>query len=134
MSLGILATLINEGKCPHTGHQLLKPETVKDMFKNQIPDFPDFARQPITSPRKSYSNDVPALYPVEGDPPQGWGLTMLLTNGGPTGRSKATGHWAGLPNLWWWADPEKGVAGFVCTQILPFGDMPVSAPLLSNSG
>jgi hypothetical protein len=31
----------------------------------------------------------------------------------------------GWPNLWWWADREKGVAGMVCTQILPFADVKV---------
>ena len=46
----------------------------------------------------------------------------MMSNGGVTGRSNSTAHWAGLANLWWWADREKGVAGLVCTQILPFAD------------
>lgn len=123
----ILGTLINEGQCPHSEHQLLKPETVKEMFTNQIPQFPDFGRAGIESARPSYSNDIPEIYPTQG--PQGWGLSMFLSkgdNGGPTGRSSATGHWVGLPNLAWWADPEKGVAGMVCSQVLPFGDAKVS--------
>jgi hypothetical protein len=33
--------------------------------------------------------------------------------------------WAGLANLWWWADRDNGVAGIVCTQILPFADAKV---------
>lgn len=49
----------------------------------------------------------------------------MLTNGGATGRSKSTVMWAGLPNLWWWADRENGIAGIVCTQILPFADAKV---------
>jgi hypothetical protein len=45
-----------------------------------------------------------------------------MINGGQTGRSDSTAWWAGLANLFWWADRENGVAGIVCTQILPFGD------------
>jgi hypothetical protein len=52
-------------------------------------------------------------------------LTFFLTNGGPSGRSKNTVQWAGLANLWWWADRDNGVAGIVCTQILPFADAKV---------
>jgi hypothetical protein len=100
-------------------------QTVDEMFKNQIPQFPNFSRQGIQAARPDFTNPVPELYPVAGDPPQGWGLTFMLSNGGPTGRSKGTGHWAGLPNLWWWADRENGVAGIVCSQIVPFGDMKV---------
>lgn len=41
----IIATLLNDGKHPKTGAQLLKKETVDEMFTNQIKEFPDFARQ-----------------------------------------------------------------------------------------
>jgi len=34
----VLAVLLNDGKSPTTGAQILKPETVKMMFENQIPD------------------------------------------------------------------------------------------------
>ncbi|KAF4497934.1 Beta-lactamase [Fusarium agapanthi] len=121
----VLAVLLNDGTCPKTGAKLLERQTVDEMFKNQIPQFPNFSRQGIQAASPELTNSVPELYPVAGDPPQGWGLTFMLSNGGPTGRSKGTVHWAGLPNLWWWADREKGVAGMVCSQILPFGDMKV---------
>jgi len=29
-----------------------------------------------------------------------------------------------LANLFWWCDREKGVAGMVASQILPFGGIP----------
>ncbi|PNP76703.1 hypothetical protein FNYG_10122 [Fusarium nygamai] len=121
----VLAVLLNDGTCPKTGAKLLEKQTVDEMFKNQIPQFPNFSRQGIQAARPDFTNPVPELYPVAGDPPQGWGLTFMLSNGGPTGRSKGTAHWAGLPNLWWWADRENGVAGIVCSQIVPFGDMKV---------
>jgi CubicO group peptidase (beta-lactamase class C family) len=41
----IISCLLNDGKHAKSGHQLLKPETVDEMFKNQIPEFPDFGRQ-----------------------------------------------------------------------------------------
>lgn len=105
-----------------TNAQLLKKETVDQMFTNQIPQFPDFGRQGIVAAKPDLTNPIPDIYPVQGKPPQGWGLTFMLSNGGPTGRSKGTGFWAGLPNCWWWCDREKGVGGIVCSQILPFGD------------
>ncbi|KAM4065839.1 beta-lactamase [Hirsutella rhossiliensis] len=93
----ILSVLLNNGICPRTGAKLLQPKT------------PDL------------TNPVPHLYPTEADLPQGWGLSFMLT-GGATGRSSATAYWAGLANLYWWADRENGIGGLVCTQILPFGD------------
>lgn len=47
---------------------------------------------------------------------------MLTLEEGATGRSKNTGHWAGIVNLFWWADREKGVGGMIAGQVLPFGD------------
>lgn len=41
---------------------------------------------------------------------------------GPTGRGANTAWWAGIVNLFWWCDREKGVAGMIAGQILPFGD------------
>ncbi|KAJ8111000.1 hypothetical protein ONZ43_g5731 [Nemania bipapillata] len=102
--------------------QLLRKETVDEMFKNSIPEFPNFARQGIPAAKPDLTNPLPELYPVPGNPPQGWGLTFMLSNGGATGRSTGTGFWAGLSNVWWWCDRENGVAGIVCTQILPFAN------------
>ncbi|CCT72767.1 related beta-lactamase [Fusarium fujikuroi] len=105
-----------------TGKQVLSKSIIDDMFTNQIPQFPNFARAGLQSARPDLTHEIPEFYPVPGNPPQGWGLTFLMSNGGATGRSTKTGHWAGLPNVWWWCDPETGVAGIVATQILPFGD------------
>ncbi|KAJ5805720.1 beta-lactamase/transpeptidase-like protein [Penicillium pulvis] len=118
----VLAVLLNDGTCPKTGSKLLSKETVDEMFSNQIPQFPNYSRSGIPAAKPDLTNLIPELYPVPGNPPQGWGLTFMLSNGGATGRSSGTAHWAGLPNLWWWADREKGVAGIICTQILPFAD------------
>lgn len=94
------------------------------MFRNQIPNFPNFGRQVIPAAKPELTNHISELYPIPGNGPQGWGLTFMLTEG-VTGRSKGTAQWAGLPNLWWWCDREKGVAGIICSQILPFADAQV---------
>lgn len=61
-----------------------------------------------------------------GNPPQGWGLSFMLTQEpGPTGRGANTAWWAGIANLFWWCDREKGVAGMIASQVMPFADMNV---------
>ena len=88
------------------------------MFENQIPQFPEFGRQGIPASKSDLTNTIPDIYPGT---KQGWGLTFMLSDG-PTGRSDGTAMWAGLPNLFWWCDRVKGVAGIIGTQVLPFVD------------
>ena len=118
----IIAALLNDGVSPTTQKRILSKSSVDEMFSNQISKFPDFGRKGIKSAKPTYTNDIPDLYPQPRDQPQGWGLTFMLTiHEGATGRGKNTGHWAGLPNLFWWADRENGIGGIIATQILPFG-------------
>ncbi|KAK4508742.1 hypothetical protein PRZ48_002481 [Zasmidium cellare] len=122
----VLAALLNDGKSPKTGAQILKKETVDSMFENQIPNFPNFARQGIPAAKPEQTNPAPELYPQEGNPPQGWGLSFMITQEpGPTGRGRNTAWWAGIANLFWWCDREKGVAGMIASQVMPFGDLGV---------
>jgi len=118
----IIAMLLNDGEHAPTGARILKKETVDAMFTNQIPDFPNFGRQPISPPKPEYSNALPELYPEPHDIPQGWGLTFFLHLKQSAVHSEGTGWWAGLPNLFWWADRQKGIGGMIASQILPFGD------------
>ena len=62
----VLAALLNDGKSPKTGAQILKPETVNKMWENQIPDQPDYARQGIPAAKPEQTNQIPELYPQEG--------------------------------------------------------------------
>ncbi|CAK3884454.1 Hypothetical predicted protein [Lecanosticta acicola] len=122
----VLVALLNDGKSPSTGAQILKPETVEAMFENQIPHFPNFARQGIPAAKPEQTNPAPELYPQDGNPPQGWGLSFMITQEpGATGRGRNTAWWAGIANLFWWCDREKGVAGMIASQVMPFGDMSV---------
>jgi len=118
----ILSALLNDGVSPTTNARILSEKSIAEMFTNQIPQFPDFGRKGIKGAKPLYANDIPELYPQPREQPQGWGLTFMLTlSEGATGRGRNTAWWAGLPNLFWWCDREKGVAGILATQILPFG-------------
>jgi CubicO group peptidase (beta-lactamase class C family) len=88
----IIATLLNNGTSPTTGKQILRKETVEEMFSNQIPDMPNFARNEIQDAIPELTNKIPELYPQPHDQPQGWGLTFMLTiSPGATGRGASTG-------------------------------------------
>jgi len=117
----LLSTLLNAGVSPTTGARILSPKSIDEMFTNQLRDFPNFGRKGIESAKPTYTHDIPDLYHQPEEQPQGWGLTFMLTiHEGATGRGRNTAWWAGLPNLFWWCDREKGVAGMLATQILPF--------------
>ncbi|VVT55238.1 uncharacterized protein SAPINGB_P004496 [Magnusiomyces paraingens] len=119
----IFSALLNGGVYAPTGARLLREETVKLMFENQIPQWPDFARQGIQTTQPLVSHTLPEIFPQEGNPPQGWGLSFFLTpTETPYGRGKNTAFWCGIANLYYWIDVEKGVAGFVAAQLYPFAD------------
>ncbi|KAK5306481.1 hypothetical protein LTR99_002172 [Exophiala xenobiotica] len=118
----VIAMLLNDGVHPGTGERLLKKETVDEMFTNQIPDMPNFARQGISPPKPHLANALPEIYPEPHDIPQGWGLTFFLHLKDSAVHSEGTGWWAGLPNLFWWADRKRGIGGIIASQIIPFGD------------
>jgi hypothetical protein len=62
----VLAALLNDGKSPKNGAQILKPETVNLMWENQIPEHPDFARAGLPSAKNEQANPAPEIYPQEG--------------------------------------------------------------------
>lgn len=127
----ILATLLNNGTSPKTGAKILSPATVDAMFTNSIPDRPDFARSGVPAGKPYQTNPIPELYQEPGNPPQGWGLTFMMTNldgKGPTWRGRNSGNWAGIANLFYWVDREKGLAGMIASQLMPFADLDVILP------
>jgi hypothetical protein len=54
----------------------LSKETVDEVFKNQIVDFPNFARQGIAAAKPDFTNAIPEIYPLAGHDPQGWHLIL----------------------------------------------------------
>lgn len=104
---------------------ILQPETVVEMFRNQLSGHPDFGRRKLPAVKPELVYPAESLYPFCPAAPQGWGLSFMISPG-PTGRSDTTVHWSGLSNLFWWCDREKGVGGVVASQVLPFADPKVA--------
>lgn len=117
--------LLQDGKSPTTGSQILQASTVEEMFTNQIPDQPDFGRKPLLAMDPEVVYPAPGLYPLCESLPQGWGLSFMISPS-ITGRSDTTVQWSGVSNIFWWCDRERGISGIVGSQILPFADPKVA--------
>jgi len=96
--------------------QILKPETVAQMNKNNMGDLNvtllKTAQPDLTNDAEFFPGTV-----------KKWGLAyMINTHDVPGGRSAGSLAWAGLANTYFWLDPKKKVAGVILTQILPFAD------------
>jgi len=52
-----------------------------------------------------------------------WGLGFLITSAHAAGkRSAGSLSWGGINNTYFWIDPQRGVAGVILMQFLPFAD------------
>src|SRR5437764_7630184 len=52
-----------------------------------------------------------------------WGLGFLITNDPVPGkRSPGSLSWGGINNTYFWVDPNRGIAGVILLQYLPFAD------------
>lgn len=60
----ILVTLLNDGTSPQTGKTILLPGTVREMFTNQIPQHPNFARRRLPAVKEGLIYPVEELYPL----------------------------------------------------------------------
>ncbi|KZV98346.1 beta-lactamase/transpeptidase-like protein [Exidia glandulosa HHB12029] len=115
--LTAVVPLINNGVGTN-GTRILKEETVKQMFEDQVGGLPGL-HETIPGARPDLSNDIPTPAGMR----KGWGLTFSLNlDPLPTGRSASSGQWAGLPNLYFSVDPTKGVATMIMCQQFPFAD------------
>lgn len=98
------------------GVRILREDTVAEAMSNQIGDL---TIGKITTVDPASSNDVDFLPGTT----KKWSLLGLLNvEETPGGRSAGSLFWAGLPNAYYWVDRDKGNAGVLVTQILPFGD------------
>jgi CubicO group peptidase (beta-lactamase class C family) len=112
--LTFLQMLLHEGR--FNGAQVLRPETVAEMARNQIGDLTVGALKSCIPASSNDAEFFPGMV-------KKWGLGyMICTEAVPTGRSAGSLAWAGLGNTYYWLDPNKRLAGVILTQILPFAD------------
>ena len=98
------------------GAQVLRPETVAEMERNQIGEI-NVAKLKTVQPQSSADAEFfPGMV-------KKWGLGFMInTEAAPTGRSAGSLAWAGLANTYFWIDPSKRVTGVIMMQFLPFAD------------
>jgi len=112
--LRFVRLILNRGKAD--GNQVLKPETVELMTRNNMGD----ARVTLLkTAAPALSNDA-EFFPGM---PKTWGLSFQInTEKAPTGRPAGGLMWAGLANTYFWIDPVTGIGGVYLSQVLPFAD------------
>jgi methyl acetate hydrolase len=112
--LKFVRMILNRGAAD--GHQVLQPETVDMMARNQMGECRVRAVKTAMPPLSNDAEFFPGM-------PKTWGLTFMINmEQAPTGRTAGSLAWAGLANSYYWIDPKKGVGGVYLTQILPFAD------------
>ncbi len=106
--------ILNNGSAG--GRQVLKPETVEMMSRNQMGDCRVSVLKTVMPPLSNDAEFFPGL-------PKTWGLSFMINEAdAPTGRPAGSLAWAGLANSYYWIDPKNGIGGAYATQILPFAD------------
>jgi methyl acetate hydrolase len=107
------------------GQQILRPETVAQMTRNQIGQL---TAGRLKSQRPALSGDVD-LHPGASDR---WGLGFLINEVAyPGGRSANSLAWAGVFNTFYWIDPRQDLCAVIMMQYLPFVD-PQAVALLGD--
>ncbi len=112
--LRFLRMLLGGGRLD--GVQLLQPDTVREIGRNQVGDLAAGVMRTTTPER---TNDF-VLFP-EGS--CRWGLAHMINMlPGPNGRSAGSLSWGGIFNSYYWIDPSANVAALILMQFLPFAD------------
>jgi methyl acetate hydrolase len=109
-----LRMILNRGTLD--GANILKPETVAEMSRNQIETI-----------RAGAMDSINPMFALPNDPfpnqHSGWGLGFLINpENGPNGRAAGSLAWAGIANTYYWIDPASDLTGVIMMQHLPFGD------------
>jgi methyl acetate hydrolase len=120
----LLAALLNKGTSIETGATILKPETVqKYLFMDQLGPEVDKSQLGEIGTSVPLLSNVGSFFPSLPVESKGWSCGLLMNHEDlPYGRKKGSGAWAGLGNLYYWIDPTSGIAGMICSNILPFFD------------
>ena len=104
------------------GNQVLKPETVTTMSKNNMGNTRVTLLKGVIPPLSNDAEMFPGI-------PKSWGLSFQINEQpAPTGLPAGSLTWAGLANSFYWIDPKNGIGGVYISQILPFADVK-SCPL-----
>jgi len=99
-----------------SGAQVLRPETVAEMSKNQMGDINVTVLKTVDPAASSDAEFFPGMV-------KKWSTAFMLdTADAPTGRSAGSLAWAGLGNTYFWIDPKRRIAGVILMQLLPFAD------------
>jgi methyl acetate hydrolase len=103
------------------GKQVLKPETVASMARNNMGDLKVTKLVTIAAQASNDAEFFPGML-------KQWGLGFMISTEAVPGRRSANAlTWAGLGNTYFWIDPASRVCGVILTQILPFADPKVLA-------
>ena len=98
------------------GVRVLSPAMVAEASRDSIAPL---AVRPMVTAQPGRSNDL-NLFP---EMRKGWGLSFLINEADVAGgRAAGSLAWAGLANTYYWIDPQRGWAGVLTTQVLPFAD------------
>jgi methyl acetate hydrolase len=112
--LQFVRLILNRGKAGAT--QVLKPETVDQMTRNNMGDTRVTLLKTAAPPLSNDAEFFPGV-------PKTWGLSLQINaEEAPTGRPAGGLMWAGLANTYYWIDPKNGIGGAYMTQVLPFAD------------
>jgi methyl acetate hydrolase len=97
------------------GDSILRPQAIRIIAQNHIGDV-QVTRLPAALPFSNQAEFFPGMA-------KKWGLAFMInTEAVPGGRSANSLSWAGLFNTYNWIDLNRGVAGVMLTQIMPFFD------------
>lgn len=112
--LKFMRMILNRGKAD--GTQVLKPETVDQMTRNNMGNTRVTLLHTAAPPLSNDAEFFPGV-------PKSWGLSFQINEAPvPTGRPAGGLMWAGLANSYFWIDPKNGIGGVYLTQVLPFAD------------
>jgi CubicO group peptidase (beta-lactamase class C family) len=104
------------------GARVLKAETVALMGRNHI--------GAVSVPALKTALPRSADFTFIADGRDKWGLGFLITTDQVPGkRSPGSLSWGGINNTFFWIDAERGVAGIIMMQFLPFADAKALATL-----
>ena len=109
-----LQMVLNQGTL--NGARIASPETIAVMGRNHIGSVGVRALKTAMPERSSDFTFV-----TDGRDKFGIGF-MVTAEARPGRRSAGSLSWGGLHNTYFWIDPERGIAGVILMQFLPFSD------------